>query len=60
VWRLAVDPTTRKAILTMTDGNRSKPIITQEFDYTDFPLDEIDVWLVASGSTWVMLLPSEY
>ncbi len=59
-WHLAVDPTTRKAILTMTDGNSSKPIITQEFDYTDFPLDEIDLWLVASGSTWVMMLPSEY
>ena len=60
VWHLAVDPRTRKAILTMTDGNSSKPIITQEFDYTDFPLDEIDLWLVASGSTWVMMLPSEY
>lgn len=60
VWRLAVDPTTRKAILIMTDGNSSRPIITQEFDYTDFPLDVIDLWLVASGATWVMMLPSEY
>lgn len=60
VWRLAVDPTTRKAILSMTDGNCDTPIITQEFDYTDFPLEVIDLWLVASGSTWVMMLPSEY
>jgi hypothetical protein len=59
-WHLAVDPTTRKAILTMADGNSSKPIINQEFDYTDFPLDKFDLWLVASGSTWVMMLPSEY
>lgn len=60
VWRLAVNTETKAAILIMTDGNNDRPIITQEFDYTDFPLAAIDLWLVASGATWVMMLPSEY
>lgn len=59
-WRLAVDPVTRSATLTMTDGNSDQPIITQELDYTDFPLDEIVIWLIAEGTRWIMMLPSEY
>jgi hypothetical protein len=59
-WRLAVDPITRRATLTMTDGNSDKAIITQQLDYTDFPLDEIAIWLIAEGTSWVMMLPSEY
>ncbi|MEI6862561.1 MAG: DUF6876 family protein [Verrucomicrobiota bacterium] len=29
-------------------------------DHTDFPLDEITLWLVASGNHRVLMLPSEY
>jgi hypothetical protein len=60
VWRLTVDPSTRRATLAMTDGNTEEPIITQDVDYTDFPLDEITIWLIAEENRWVMLLPSEY
>ena len=60
VWRLAVDTQSRRAVLTMTDGNGSEPIITQQIDYTDFPLDQIDLWLVADGEHWVLMLPTEY
>lgn len=60
VWQLSVDGTTRRAVLSMTDGNSTKPIITQLLDYTDFPLDSITLWLVASGNHWVLMLPSEY
>ena len=60
VWRLDVDAVTRHATLVMTDGNSSTPIITQALDYTDFPLDEITLWLVASGNHWVLMLPQEY
>jgi hypothetical protein len=60
VWRLIVEPTTRSAMLTMTDGNGISAIITQEIAYTDFPLAEIALWLVASGNHWVLMLPSEY
>ena len=60
VWQLAVDGCTRRAVLSMTDGNSTKPIITQAIDHTDFPLDEITLWLVASGNHRVLMLPSEY
>lgn len=59
-WRLAVDTQSRRAVLTMTDGNGSEPIITQQIDYTDFPLAHIDLWLVADGEHWVLMLPTEY
>ena len=59
-WRFVVDGTTRQAMLRMTDGNSDVPIITQALDYTDFPLDEITLWLIASGDHRVLMLPSEY
>jgi len=60
VWRLSVDVQTRRATLTMSDGNSEAPIITQVIEYTDFPLDLIEMWMVASGDHWVLMLPSEY
>jgi hypothetical protein len=60
VWRLTVDVHTCRATLTMSDGNSRSPIITQSIEYTDFPLVMIDMWLVASGDHWVLMLPSEY
>ena len=59
-WRLDVDAATRRATLTMTNGNSTTPIITQALDYTDFPLGEITLWLVASGNHRVLMLPQEY
>jgi hypothetical protein len=60
VWRLVVDAATRHAVLAMTDGNTTIPIITQALDHTDFPLDEITLWLVADGDHSVLTLRSEY
>ncbi len=60
VWRLSVDLQSQRAVLTMTDGNGSEAIITQQIDYTDFPLPQIDLWLVADGEHWVLMLPTEY
>lgn len=60
VWRLAVDTQSCRAVLTMTDGNGSDPIIAQQIDYTDFPLPQIDLWLVADDEHWVLMLPTEY
>ena len=60
VWHLVVDASTRRATLTMTDGNTNKSIITQEIEYTDFPLDEITLWLISDGPHRVLMLPSEY
>ena len=60
VWRLVVDASTFKGMITMTDGDSDEAIVTQRLDYTDFPLPEIMVWLVREGARWIMLLPSEY
>ena len=59
-WRLSVDLTTRAAVITMTDGNTHKPIVQQQIDYTDFPLTDITLWLIAQGDHLVLMLPSEY
>ena len=60
VWQLSVDPQTRGGRLVMTDGNTDTSIIEQALDYTDFPLEEITLWLVADGRHRVLMLPSEY
>ena len=60
VWHLVVDPSDRSAGLAMTDGNDPVPIVAQDIRYTDFPLNEITLWLVADGRYRVLMLPSEY
>lgn len=57
-WRLKV--TDGKATLTAVADQGCEPFITQEFEYTDFPLDEIDIWAGFDGSLWTLYLPSEH
>ena len=52
-----------KAILTGDDGN-NKIFAKQEFEYTDFPLDNIKFYCVLRSidrvhPQWVIMLPSE-
>lgn len=54
VWTLAVRPD-HSATLTCEDGNGNK-VLTQELDYTDFPLAEVELYVTDS----TILLPSEY
>jgi len=54
VWTLRVSA--GRGTVTMTDGNSGPAIVTQEIEMTDFPLDEIVIWLTNS----TMLLPGEY
>lgn len=60
MWTLTVNTNAHQGELKMTDGNSSAPIVTQILDYTDFPLGEIALWLVADADNWVLMLPSEY
>jgi hypothetical protein len=60
VWKLTVDLHTQHGELVMTDGNIPTPLVTQMLDYTDFPLDEMTLWLIADSEHWVLMLPSEY
>jgi hypothetical protein len=52
VWKLVVAEDS--AVLTCDDGN-GNIVYTKQIEYTDFPLDEIEIWLTND----VMLLPSE-
>lgn len=46
-------------LLRIEDGN-DNAFATQAIEYSDFPLDEITLYVVDSGDFWVILLPSEY
>jgi hypothetical protein len=54
VWTLTVQPD-RCATLTCGDGN-GRVVFTKEIDWTDFPLEQIELWV--SNST--IYLPSEH
>jgi hypothetical protein len=54
LWELTVDAS-RKAVARATDGN-SNPVVSQEIDYTDFPLDTIKLYL----DQGTLMLPGEY
>lgn len=53
VWKLVVQDDS--GTVTIEDGNDNK-IATLSLNYTDFPLDEITLWLIDK----TLLLPSEY
>lgn len=42
------------------EADSDKVVITQEYEMTDFPLDEIKIWAAWNGRYWVLMLPSEY
>ena len=45
----------KSAIVEISDGNHNV-LATQELEFTDFPLDEIELWCISK----VCILPSEY
>ena len=47
-------------VVSMTDGNDEKAIITQEVEFTDFPLETIKFYVCDNGRQKVCMLPSEY
>ena len=53
VWKMIVQ--NNSAVVTVEDGNKNE-IANLTIDYTDFPLEEITLWLVDK----TLLLPSEY
>lgn len=56
-WKLKVK--NDKGSLQVEDGN-DHVLLNEAIEYTDFPLDEIDVWAIREGQRVVLLLPSEY
>lgn len=70
VWKLTVtesDDGSRSARLVCTNGNNEKPIVEQEIEYTDFLLDEVQMYAsvepvdeTGRKKRVIILLPSEY
>lgn len=50
-----------KALFTLADDSPATKIYAmQGVDYTDFPLDEIKLYVSYDGEFWCVMLPSEY
>ena len=54
LWQLKVKDS--KAVLTMKEDSGEPTLVKQEITYTDFPLDEITLYLIDG----ILLLTSEY
>jgi len=54
LWELKVKD--GKAVLTMKEDTNTPVLVKQEIPYTDFPLDEIKLYLIDG----ILLLTSEY
>jgi hypothetical protein len=58
-WNLTVHPN-KSATATCRADSDVPPVVTQEISYTDFPMQEIDLWVVADAQGMVAMLKSEY
>ncbi len=56
IWNLNVDLDKHTAVLTMKEDTNEPVLVEQEFSYTDFPLENISLWLIEG----ILLLPNEY
>ena len=57
-WRLDVKDTS--ATLTARADCDVEPFYSKEIPFTDFPLDQIDIWAAFDGKYWTLYLPSEH
>jgi len=66
VWELKVNDD-KSAVVTMKEDSNTPVLVRQEIPYTDFPLDNIKLWVEEGGygdmDNWtaclVLMLPSE-
>jgi len=57
-WRL--DVLDGKGLVTAFVDKGYRPFITQEIQFTDFPLETVDIWAGYDGDHWTLYLPSEH
>ena len=57
-WRLDVQD--EAGVLTARADDGVEPFVRQEIDFTDFPLDYVDIWAGFDGQYWTLYLPSEH
>ena len=55
--KLSVEDGSAKLVIDDGDGN---VLASQNFDYTDFPMDEIKIWSAKAMGYYVHYLPSEH
>lgn len=58
-WRLEFHDD-RSATVTARADTGVEPFVTQEIEFTDFPLDSVDIWAGFDGTRWTLYLPSEH
>src|SRR5690348_3315064 len=58
-WHLKVNPN-KTAVLTCRADSDLPPAISQQIEFTDFPLAEVAVWVQNDGERLTAMLPSEY
>lgn len=58
-WRLEVSEDD-SALLSARADSGVEPYVTQHIPYTDFPLNQIDIWAGFNGKGWTLYLPSEH
>lgn len=49
-----------QALLTARADSQCGPFIEQHISYTDFPLNEVQIWSGFDGIRWVLYLPGEH
>jgi len=59
VWTLRKNKTGSGAKIVCTDGNTDESIFSQRIEYTDFPMQEVKIWVQPQDALMVMMLPSE-
>lgn len=58
-WRLDVRAD-HSAVLSARADSGEEPFIVQSIEYTNFPLDCVDIWAAYDGDHWTLYLPSEH
>ncbi|ELP30234.1 hypothetical protein RBSWK_05832 [Rhodopirellula baltica SWK14] len=58
-WTLKLGEGTTAQLYAKADSP-DEPFIVQEIEYTDFPLQKIDIWAAFDGEHWTLYLPSEH
>lgn len=58
VWRISVKD--QSAVLVAQADADEEPFIRQEIEFTDFPLDHVEIWAGFDGKYWTLYLPSEH
>lgn len=57
-WKLTVQDNAAELVMAADTG--VPPAIRQRIEFTDFPLEQIDIWAGFNGDGWTLYLPSEH